>query len=161
MAEMAAENEIPVVPVLSDTQILEAATNTPELSPDEVKFGDKIYKLVYLPYDDYILFLGLLQPIFEALSAKSKVKLPGIDIGSALNANSILKFCAHSLPEMTQIALRQTESTITIAEIKETARSPFALVNVVLAQVKKNNVIADFVSFFAQVAPLLNLTPAK
>lgn len=144
--------------VLTEAQILEAATNSPVLSPDEFQLGDKTFKLVYLPYDDYVQFLGHLQPVLEALvnkkAEKAGIAIPGIDLSASLNPSSILKFCSSSLPEMVRLICKQTDAKITTADIKTLARSPFALATIVLKQVSKNEVLKDFTSFFAQVTPL-------
>ena len=51
--------------VMNNTEITElekvaALTNDPMLSEHEILFGDKIYKLIDLPYDDYMKFLVML-----------------------------------------------------------------------------------------------------
>lgn len=145
---------------LTQQQIAEAATQNPTLSPDEFKLGEATYKVVHLPYDDYIAFLAYLQPFLDALVArmgnKVKVSIPGLDIGKSLDASALVKFCMKSLPEMTQIIVKQTSPNMTIDEIKQIAGTPFVLAEIVLKQVIKNGMIKEFASFFVSMAPLLS-----
>ncbi len=161
-------NEVPSVetPVvaspetaLTEKEILAAATNDPSLSPDEFQLGDKKFKVVHLPYDDYVAFLSMLQPFLEGLmhnlAEKANVSVPGIALGAAPDASSLITFCLKSLPDMACIVCKQTDSSITVGEVKRLGGTPFALAGVVLKQISKNKMIKDFSSFFALVTPLL------
>lgn len=143
---------------LTEEQILAAAVNSPALSPDEFKLGETTFKIVHLPYDDYVQFLGHIQPILEFLvgkkAEKENVSIPGIALTPSLDASSLLRFCSNSLPEMVRLVCKQTQPAITTSEIKASAKTPFALAAIVLQQVSRNEIIKDFASFFAQVTPL-------
>lgn len=144
-------------PTLTEEQIIAAATNSPLLSPDEFTLGTTTFKIVQLPYDDYVIFLGYLQPFLEALAGKknTSVSLPGIALLDAVDSSTLLKFCSKNLPEMARLVCKQSVPDITAEELKKLAGNPFALASVVLKQVAKNGMIRDFATFFKQVTPLL------
>lgn len=143
---------------LTPQQISEAATNNPALSPDEFKLGETTFKIVHLPYDDYVSFIAYLQPFLDAITSKMadkvKISVPGLDIGKAIDGTLLIKFCGTSLPEMARLICKQTYPNITVDQIKKDAGTPFILANIVLQQVIKNGMLRDFASFFAQIAPL-------
>lgn len=146
---------------ISEERIVEAATNDPALSPDEFRLGDARFKLVYLPYDDYLSFLTYLRPFMEmiagAVSKKRNVSVPGIDLGPApaFDMDNLIRFCGNSLPEMVRLVCKQTAPDITVEQIKEGGKNPFVLASIVIRQVAKNQMIKDFADFFAQMTPLL------
>lgn len=146
-------------PLLTEEQILAAATNLPALSPDQFKLGDRVFKIVHLPYDDYVTFLGYLQPFLAALVNKKSaaVSIPGINLGASADPGALLQFCSGDLPEMVRLIAKQSEPDISIREIKDLAGNPFVLAGVVIQQLARNQMIGDFVSFFKQVTPLLAL----
>lgn len=146
-------------PALSETEILAAATNSPELSPDEFQLGEHTFKVVHLSYDDYLQFLAHLQPFLDAvvskLAEKANLSIPGIDTGNSLELPMLVRFCGENLPEMVRIICKQTMPNITVQQVKEWGRTPFNLASIVLKQVAKNHMIKDFADFFARIAPLL------
>lgn len=148
-------------PVLTDEQILAAATNSPVLSPDQFKLGDQTFKIVHLPYDDYVTFLGYLQPFLSAMvlgkSKEQKVSIPGINLGVGASPLALVEFCSNELPEMVRLIVKQTDPTVTVKTIKELAGTPFVLAGIVFQQLVRNQMIADFASFFKQMMPLLSL----
>lgn len=151
-------------PTLSDSQIMAAATNNPALSPDEFQLGNKTFKVMHLPYDDYIVFLGYLQPFLEGLTGRNKAKevsLPGIGIIDAIEPSALIRFCSKNLPEMAVLVCKQSCPDITVEEVKKLGENPFALASVVLKQVAKNGMIRDFASFFKQITPLLRVAKSK
>jgi len=149
------------VPPITKEQIVAAVTNAPELSPDEFQLGDGTFKVVFLPYNDYVTFLGYLQPFLSTLIVKKavteKVSIPGIDLGISADANTLITFCIRSLPEMVRLIAKQTVPDITVEEIKLRAQNPFVLAGIVMQQIAKNNMIRDFALFFRQVTPLLKV----
>jgi hypothetical protein len=159
MSENTVENAVPVQPSLSEQEILAAATNHPSLSTDEFVLGDRTYKVVSLPYDDYITFLTYLQPFLDGIvgkiADKAEVSIPGISLSSPIDASAFVRFCGKSLPEMARLICKQTNPDITVDEIKVQAGNPFVLASIVLKQVNKNKMIATFASFFGQLTPLL------
>jgi len=152
------ESPAPQEPVLSEQEIAAAVTNSPALSPDEFKLGDRTFKVVHLPYDDYVVFLSYLQPFLNALvgklAEKANLAIPDLDLGESFEVSALVKFCLDSLPEMTRIVCKQSAPDITVEEIKVLAGTPFALADVVLKQVAKNRMIRDFADFFGRIAPL-------
>lgn len=141
-------------PTLTQTEIIRAATNDPALSTASFKLGDREFPIVDLPYDDYITFLSLLQPLFESFAtAITGQTLPNSE---SMTPASILRYCAKSLPEMVQIMCRQTSPDITVDEVKSLGRNPFVLAAAVLKQVEHNKIIEDISDFFGLIAPMIN-----
>jgi len=138
-------------------EAVKAAINSPEMSDIKFTLGEKEFKVVDLPYDDYLKFLSYLTPMLEvfigslASTGGVRVMKPTSDI----NAGSIIKYCGESLPQIVCIVCNQTDPTVTTEDVKKWAKSPFVLCNIVLLQIEKNAIISDFASFFASVLPLL------
>lgn len=154
---------IPTEPSITPQEISRAATNDPALSDDEFILGGRKFKVVDLPYDDYIKFISLMQPLLESLvngvSEKAGLKLPEIVIPtSGFTVAGLVKACVGALPEMACIVCSQTDPTITVDEVKTLAKTPFKLAQVVLKQIVRNNIIKDFSDFFEQVIPFLKVT---
>lgn len=153
------ETEQPTEVTLSQEQIAQAATNDPQLAPDEFQLGDRVFKILDLPYDDYVKFLAHLQPFIDVLAAKmggrQGVKLEGLDLGDGFSIATIVKFCGASLPEMARIVCSQSDPTVTVEDVKKLGRNPFMLASIVLRQLVRNGIIQDFASFFGQVIPLM------
>jgi hypothetical protein len=145
---------------LTPQQITHAATNSPELSTAEVQLGGRTFKVVHLPYKEYLLFLSKLQPLMEAVfghvSSKIGFSVDGPQL-SGIAAGSIFKYCLNDLPEMASIVLRQTDPTITAEIVTEQTSSPFELTNIVFAQIEHNKMIDHIMDFFVQIAPYLKL----
>ncbi len=143
-------------------EIARAATNAPELSREEFTLGDRKFKVVDLPYDDYLRFTTYLGPMLELLFG-SLVSMSGIKAPTAnvsLTPAAILQYAGESLPELACIVCTQTDPTMTVAQVKLLAqgsspRGPFKLAEIVLKQVEQNKIINDFASFFGQMLPLL------
>jgi hypothetical protein len=152
--------EKPVTPVLSEREINFAATNSPDLAPDEFKLGERTFKVMNLRYDDYIAFLGYLKPFLDgigkAIVSSKGIKVPEIEINpSTLNASTLFQFCLKDLPAMVRIVCAQTDKTVTVEQIKEWAGEPFTLCEIVIKQIVRNQMIAHFSSFFAHLLPIL------
>jgi hypothetical protein len=143
--------EVVEVPTLDKTAIAEAATNHPALSKDEITLGGKKYKIVHLKYDDYILFLTLLAPLLEV--AFSQMQLTTTPVN--LDVLKVISMCGTNLPQLGQIVLSQTQSEITIEEVKALCPTPFKMAELVLLQVKHNEMIKDFGSFFPQLTEMM------
>lgn len=168
--EVSAVETAPAAPALSREEIVAAATNEPTLAKDEFKLGDRTFKVMNLAYRQYIEFLAKLEPLFGALTSKltgrltGTASLPGIEL---TDANSLLKFCGDELPalaaivcNMQAVAEKRPEDKITVEWVEEVAEDPFQLVNIVVAQINKNNMIVKFASFFLQMLPLLQRVQA-
>lgn len=140
---------------LTEKQVVAAATNAPELSEDEVLLGDRVVKVVDLPYDDYVTFLAYLQPAVEAFAAKLG-EAAGVELrGSALPVGDIIRHCCDALPQMALLVCKQTNPEMTIEEVKALGKTPFRLAGVVLKQVEHNKMIQEIGDFFVQVMVLL------
>jgi hypothetical protein len=142
---------------LSEKEIARAVSNDPALSEVSFELGDRTFKIVDLAYDDYLAFLAELQPLVEAMFGS--VMSSGSSLGE-LSAQSILKYCGRSLPEMVRIVCRQTDPDITTDEVKRLAKSPFKLAWVVLKQVEQNNMVKEFADFFGSIVPLVQMAMA-
>lgn len=163
MPEEVIQAPAPEEPKLSRFDIARAATNDPNLSDEQFVLGDRTFKIVDLSYDGYLEFMALLQPMMDGIVGvftKTNVNLPGISlpkVTEALNPSKILKFCAKELPEMAAVVCRGTDKSITADWIKQQkpTPTPFRLAAIVLKQVTRNNVLADFMDFFVQTLPVL------
>ena len=124
------------------------------LSEDEVVLGGRAFKLMHLKYDDYIAFMAYLKPVFGPLFEQF-----GLATGEreVLDYAKIVALCQSNLPEMALLVLKQSTPEITIPEIKEICGTPFKMAELVLMQINKNNLIADFSSFFGLMTKMLKV----
>ncbi len=154
-------------PLLTDTQIAQAATNDPSLSPDEFKLGDRTYKYTHLSYDNYVSFMVKIKPLMTAVvgtitaKARASISLPGIELSES-PLSGLIEFCSADIPDMVVIIVNNyheasgSPERITVAQIKKTAgATPMSFANVIMGQVMFNNMISDFASFFVQMMPAL------
>lgn len=142
-----------VTTILTDQQINEAATNDSTLVKEEVILGDppQTFKIKYLPYDDQIVFLTLLSPVFEGLLSRV-----GATVSTeALSIQKIMLLCKESLPELGRLVLKQTKPEITPDEVKTLCQSPFKICELISFQIEKNNLIGEFSSFFVLLGKLM------
>lgn len=147
-------------PKLSKEEQIRAATNSPELSEETFQLGDQTFKIIDLPYDDYLQFVSLLSPLLDAFISKltPAASIPGINLDSGkVTTAAVMKYCGTSLPEMVRIVCSQTDPAITVETVKAKGKNPFRLAGIVMLQISRNNIIGDFADFFAQIAPLLKL----
>jgi len=152
--------DTPATPQLTDAQKTRAAVNDPA---DHFILGGRTFKIVDLPYDDYLRFILLMEPLVQMLvqsaSQSGKVSIPGMELDtSSISAMGLARYCGDSLPEMVRIICSQTEPEITVEEIKKLGRNPFVLAKIVILQVSQNGIIRDFTDFFAQILPLFKTT---
>lgn len=143
---------------ISEGELTRAALNLPA---NEFMLGERKFEIKDLSYRDYLAFTRYLTPFMEAvgsrlISDKLGVSVPGIDLGGAISATSIIDFCGEKLPEMVQIICRQTDPSITVEEIEALAKKPSALIGPVVQQIVHSKVVSDFASFFAQAMTLLS-----
>jgi hypothetical protein len=130
---------------------IHGATNSPVMSETKVMLGNREYKLVHLPYRDYVQFICLVEPALKG------VLNGGFVIDEALEATSIIRPLLDTLPELAWLCLKQTNPKLTVEDVMEYGKTPVALANIVLAQIKHNNMIEEFASFFTQATTLLSL----
>lgn len=138
---------------LTQSQIIEGATNDSVLTKEEVTLGDppQTFKIKYLQYDDQIVFLTLLGPVFEDLLSRVGM---AVDT-SPLNFQKILTLCKDNLPELGRLILKQTKADITSDEVKTLCGSPFKICELVVMQIQKNNLIGEFSQFFPLLAGMM------
>lgn len=147
-------------PALSTTELAAAATNSPELSKDEFRLGEKTFKIVDLKYDSYVKFLTLFKPILSGIASgmasKGGLPIPGIELPNEGQIfDHLITFGLTDLPEMVRITCNQTDPTVTVEQVKEWGGDPFTLCAIVMKQIARNNMIARFASFFVQALPLM------
>lgn len=139
---------------LTERQIARAATNDPSLSEREFQLGDRTFPLVDLPYDDYVVFLGHLQPLMEAIAGRFSATQDLVS-SEEITVSGLAKYCAKALPEMVTLMARQSDPTMTTDVVKQMGRSPFKLATIVMKQIEQNKVISDIADFFEQVLPVI------
>lgn len=147
------ETEPEVLTTLTDQQINEAATNNSTLVKEEVTLGDppQTFKIKYLPYDDQIVFLTLLSPVFEGLLSRI-----GATVSTeTLSVQKIMLLCKDSLPELGRLILKQTKPDITLDEVKFLCQSPFKICELITFQIEKNNLIGEFSKFFTLLGTMM------
>lgn len=151
----------PEEPTLTHKQVVQGVLNAPALAEDEFALGGRTFKILDLEYDEYIEFTEYLRPLFSgimsSLSAQAGHVLPDIDLAPAggYTVDSVFQFCKKDLPRMACIVCGTNDKTITVEWVKKSAKTPFKLAAVVMQQVERNNIIGDFMSFFAQVLPTM------
>jgi hypothetical protein len=148
---------------LTEEQIVAATTNSPEMSPYEITLGSgdttRTFKIIDLEYDDYMKFTLFLKPLFNEILSKAKKAREAGETGinfsiEDIDLDKVFSMFETTLPAMALIVLVNTDPTITVTDCKHLCRTPFKMLEVVLAQVAKNNIIEDFTSFFPQLAQL-------
>jgi hypothetical protein len=155
----------PVTPPTPEA-IVQAATNNPQLATDEFKLGDRVFKVIDLDYDSYIRFFAYLRPLINAVASgmaqRQGISIPSIELPeSSLSATRLIDFCIADLPEMVRLICAQTVPDITVEEVKTNGKTPFVLAAIVVKQLVRNNVVAQFTSFFGQILPLMKMLGLK
>jgi hypothetical protein len=145
------------------TETARAAINSPLLSPDNFKLGDVEFTIKDLSYDDYMEFITMLSPVIDTLFSKvaerSGVNIPGVQINtSSISIKAIFDYCANDLPNMAHIVTRQSRPDLDVEAIKNLGKTPIMLAQVVMAQLKRNNVIAEMADFFRLLQPMMSPT---
>jgi len=108
---------------------------------------------VDLPYDSYLKFLALLQPLFQAFASRFTGKT-GLSFGASMAPVELVTTCAEVLPELACIVCEQTDPLITVEEVKKLG-NPLKLASLVVTQIKFNRMIQDIADFFVQILPLM------
>jgi hypothetical protein len=121
--------------------------------------GDRTFPVKDLSYDDYIEFVRLARPIITGAVA-------GFDLMSgdfnpmAIDYEDLLSLAGKELPKMAWLCCRASDAKITIDQVKALARRPYPLIDVVLVQVKHNQMVAELKDFFPVVVKrLMELAP--
>jgi hypothetical protein len=136
---------------IPEEQKIAMATNSPSLSSDEIILDGKVFKIVHLKYDDYMLFLTLLAPVLEIILNQTG------QVNNTVNVLHIIELCGKNLPQLVFIVLHQTDPEITVNRVKELCPTPFKMAEVVMLQVKHNQMIKDFASFFPQLTEMMKV----
>ena len=145
---------------LTQEQIVGATLNTPELSQHSIDLNGRTFKIIDLEYDAYMKFTLYLKPLFVEILSKAKEAQAGGQGTVAfsmtdINLDKIFGMFEDTLPQMALIVLLATEPTTTLSECKSICKTPFKMLELVLMQITKNNIIEDFTSFFPQLARLM------
>lgn len=149
---------------LTKVEVIRAASNDPLLSTDKFTLGDREFTLLDLGYDDYMKFLTLFAPLFDGIfknvaqkQAAKETGLPGLDTPSLSDVpiTTIITYCADNLPQLAHIVCKQSDPKITVEEVKTLAKTPMKMVEIIMLQIKRNNIIKDFADFFQQILPLV------
>jgi hypothetical protein len=116
----------------------------------------KTFEMMDLDYDAYIEFCELARPIisecynaFNVSNEGGELKL-GFDPMS-LDFGAILKLAGKELPKMAWLCCKMSEPKIKIDEVKRLGHRPQALLEVVLMQIKHNQIVQEFADFFPRL----------
>lgn len=159
--------EVESTAALSEKDIIRAATNSPLLANDKFQLGDRVFPVVDLPYDEYVTFISLLSPLFEAMAGAVTAKygtdaVPGISLdASKFNPGLLLKLCALALPDLVHIMARQSDPKITVEDVKKLGSKPTTLAVAVIKQITQNGMIRDFADFFVQMVGVMTAQIGK
>lgn len=146
---------------MTNEAVAQVVSNDPITSDIEVKLGARTFKLIDLPYDDYVTFTAYLEPLLKAVASGVMGGGAFEGIGS-VSASDIARYCSDTLPQMVQICLRQTDPRMTVDEVKRLGKTPFKLVPIVVKQMERNNIIHEITDFFELMLPLMGMvTEAK
>lgn len=145
---------------LTEQQIVAATLNSPELSEHSIILQGRTFKIIDLEYDAYMKFTLYLKPIFkEILSKAAEAQSSGKSaINFTLedfNIDRIFEIFGSTLPDMALLCLQATEPSMTVEECKRLCKTPFKMLEIVLLQISKNNIIQDFTSFFPHLTRLM------
>lgn len=119
------------------------------------------FPLKDLDYDSYIDFCRLAKPIITAVASGMAVKTDEkgeVDLGFNpfdLDFDTLIEMAGENLPRMAWLCLKQSEPKISIGEVKKLARRPQVMIEIVLAQVKHNEMVQEFASFFPRILQAL------
>lgn len=157
--------------ILNDTPDTAAAVE-PRLSPTLIHnavrnehgksftLGDREFPVKDLSYDDYLEFVDLARPIIEQVT--SALEIHGVDGDPQIDLNPInldykqlIKLAGHELPRMAWICCKQSDPKISIADVKRLGRRPMHLLEVIMLQVKHNELVKEFQDFFPRLAKVV------
>lgn len=149
--------------MLTTSQIADAVRND---YPDKsFKLGNREFPIHDLDYDSYIEFMELARPIIVSLANTitpvMKDQKLDFDLNyGKLDFGSLIKLAGNELPRMAHICCRQSDPKVSIADVKRLARRPHNLIEVVLLQVKHNELVKEFADFFPRLKEsVLGLAP--
>jgi hypothetical protein len=133
-----------------------AATNEPTLSDNEFTLGERVFKVVDLEYDAYLKFITKLAPLMKAI-AGGLMASRGASMSSAIDPAALVEHCVNELPDLAALVCQQTDPSVTPADVKKWAKTPFKLATIILRQIEQNKIISEISDFFAQMLPLMKV----
>lgn len=154
---------------LSQSEISRAARNEPvgSFTLKNTHTGEeREFELKDLEYDSYIEFVDLARPIIAAVAGAVQSRdnhgefqlafdPAGIDFGE------LIRLAGKELPRMALIVCRQSDPKIKLDDVKRLGRRPMQLLEIVLQQIKQNQIVQEFSDFFPRIATALQeLLPA-
>lgn len=132
---------------MSDTKAtvtsMQMAMSAKNDSVETFEFGGVTFKLLDLSYDAYIEFMEHMSPFIE------QVMVPGAT--GTQNIKDFVKVAGKVLPRMVYLMIQKQDASLTEDWVKENAKTPYMLADLVLRQIAKNKMIEDFASFFASL----------
>jgi hypothetical protein len=137
---------------LTKDQITAALVNTPEVATDELKLGERTFKILDLKYKDYTAFLGLVLPLVDSIGSGLR---SGGSMLESISVADLFYTCTNNLPKLAHIVLRQSEPEITVEQVEELCGDPLTMAEVVMAQISHNKMIERFGSFFGKIAAMM------
>lgn len=152
--------------VLSDEQIQAAVTN--DYYPNCFKVGKpgspeyREFPIKDLDYKSYIAFCRVAKPIIEAAAGALKV---GMDDAGQVAVNfdpfgidfeALMDLAEKDLPHMAWLCLKQSDPKLTVAKVEEMLPRPQLMLEIVLQQVKQNNLVKEFADFFPRLMTSLS-----
>lgn len=150
---------------ITDIKIANAARNEYDAS---FVLGGRTFPIKDLGYDDYIEFIKLSKPVVEAVlgavsvatdehgEAQVNLEPTGVDF------DALIDMAGTNLPRLAWMCCRQSDTRITVDEVKRLARRPMELMDVVLAQIKHNQIVEELAKFFPRlVTSLTTLAPSS
>jgi hypothetical protein len=126
----------------------------------------RTFDLKDLDYDSYIEFCDLARPIITAVSGALDIKSDGgeVKLGfdpMGLDFGELLKLAGKELPRMVWLCCKMSDPKIKVEDVKRLAHRPHVLLEIVLMQIKHNEIVKEFADFFPRIAKALEeLAPA-
>lgn len=142
---------------LTKEQIFDAARNEHHKT---FKLGDREFPIKDLDYDSYLEFLELTHPILQVVIGSLEVVSnngdPDVSFNPAgFDVQKMIQLAGKSLPRMVWLCCKQTDPKITVEDVKRLARRPQAMIQIVIEQVRHNQMIKEFADFFKQASQSL------
>jgi hypothetical protein len=155
--------------MLSQTEITQAVRNEAAGTftlENPITKASRTFELKHLSYDAYLEFCELAHPILSTLSGALDMGNKGGEFKLEFNPlnidyKTVLKLAGKELPRMVLLCCKQTDPRITLEEVKELGHRPQQLVQVVLKQIKHNEMVKEIADSFPQIVEQLTaLLPA-
>lgn len=164
-----AQCAIPSMSDLTASEISRGARNEPvgSFTLTNSHTGEqREFDLKDLEYDSYIEFVDLARPIITAVAGAVQSKDNHGEFQLAFNPigidfGELIRLAGKELPRMALIVCRQSDPKIKLEDVKRIGRRPMQLLEIVLMQIKQNQIVQEFADFFPRIATALQeLLPA-